>query len=197
VSVALLELVETSLAGHSPNPLPLRASARRCAVAVILQLRGGDLAVLMIKRAEREGDPWSGHMAFPGGRKEPQDRNGYVTAVRETWEEIGLQLGPQDRCVGKLSDLQTHPNDPQQAMVVTPFVFILEREVMLSLNYEVADVLWVPLNFLLNAANRQSMLWHRGDTALSLPCYHFSGQRIWGMSLRMLDELMALMQASG
>jgi len=192
VSIALLELVETTLAEHAPTALASRQWAQRCAVALILQLRDAQLSVLMIKRAERAGDPWSGHMAFPGGRKEPQDRNGYAIAVRETSEEIGLALGSQDRCLGKLSDLQIHPDDPARALVVTPFVFLLQRDALLTLNHEVADVIWVPLHFLLAPENRQSMLWHRGETALDLPCYHFSNQRIWGLSLRMLDELMAL-----
>ena len=59
----------------------------------------------MIKRAEREGDPWSGHMAFPGGRKDPGDRNGFACAVRETEEEVGLQLGDGDKCIGRLSEV--------------------------------------------------------------------------------------------
>jgi hypothetical protein len=96
VSVSLLQLIETRLGEHSPGRKLLRPLMKRSAVAMILQVRDGELHILMIKRAEREGDPWSGHMAFPGGRMDKTDANGYAVAVRETSEEVGLALGPQD-----------------------------------------------------------------------------------------------------
>ncbi len=86
MSVSLLQLIETRLAEHSPGRKLFRQFRKRSAVAIILQVREGELHILMIKRAEREGDPWSGHMAFPGGRMDPTDQNGYAVAVRETEE---------------------------------------------------------------------------------------------------------------
>lgn len=67
VSVSLLQLVERRLASHRPNRKFLRPLMQRSAVALILKVIEGELNVLMIKRADRAGDPWSGHMAFPGG----------------------------------------------------------------------------------------------------------------------------------
>ena len=99
MSVPLLQLIETRLADHSPGRKLLRRLMKRSSVAMVLQVRQGELHILMIKRAEREGDPWSGHMAFPGGRMDKGDANGYAVAVRETEEEVGLTLGPQ-RCPG-------------------------------------------------------------------------------------------------
>mgnify|MGYP001813096738 CR=1 FL=1 len=90
MSVPLLQLIETRLADHKPRRKWLRRYTKRSAVALILQIREGELNVLMIKRAERKGDPWSGHMAFPGGRMDPGDDHGYAVAVRETEEEVGL-----------------------------------------------------------------------------------------------------------
>ena len=75
-----------------------------------LEVRAGELHILMIKRADREGDPWSGHMAFPGGRMDKADAHGYAVAVRETEEEVGLSLGPLDQCIGRLSDLNARPH---------------------------------------------------------------------------------------
>ena len=167
---------------------------KRSAVAMILQLHDGELHILMIKRAEREGDPWSGHMAFPGGRMDPGDAHGYAVAVRETAEEVGLALGPDDTCIGRLSEINARPQRGALGMVVSPFVFRLNREVNFTPNYEVAEVVWVPLEFLLNTDNREQMTWQFKGAKISMPCYFFEGRRIWGLSLVMLDELMDLVE---
>ncbi len=145
----------------------------------------------MIKRAEREGDQWSGHMAFPGGRMEPEDDNGLATAVRETEEEIGLSLGAADRCLGRLSDLRARPRRGL-GMAVSAYLFLLEREVEFRPNREVAEVVWVPLAHLLDETNREELLWLGRLLGIRLPCYYYRDRCIWGLSLRMLDELMEL-----
>ena len=165
---------------------------KRSAVALILQVRDGELHILMIKRAEREGDPWSGHMAFPGGRKDPGDVNGFACAVRETDEEIGLQLLDEDLCIGRLSEINAMKRLRGFGMAVTPFVFRLTREVSFDPNHEVAEIVWVPLEFLLETDNREQMEWQFRGVDLTLPCYFFEGRRIWGLSLSMLDELLSL-----
>ena len=165
---------------------------RRSAVALILQVRNGELNILMIKRAEREGDPWSGQMAFPGGRMERSDAHGFAVAVRETREEIGLSLGDEDRCNGRLTDLNTRPHRGLYGMTVTPSVVRLDREVSFDPNYEVAEVVWIPLEFLLNTDNREDMTWEYRGLSVKMPCYFYGRRRIWGLSLMMLDELMDL-----
>ena len=167
---------------------------KRSAVALILQVRQGELHILMIKRAEREGDPWSGHMAFPGGRMDKADPHGYAVAVRETEEEVGLALGPQDRCIGRLSDINARPHKGAFGMAVSPFVFRLDREVDFTPNHEVAEVLWVPLEFLLDTDNREEMVWQYRGIEIPMPCYFYGKRRIWGLSLMMLDELMDLVE---
>ncbi|MDP5071772.1 MAG: NUDIX domain-containing protein, partial [Congregibacter sp.] len=92
MSISLLQMAESGLANHRPSRKWLKGIMKRAAVALVLQLRDGELGVLMIRRAEREGDPWSGQMAFPGGRMDKTDANGYAVAVRETHEEVGLLL---------------------------------------------------------------------------------------------------------
>jgi hypothetical protein len=79
-------------------------------------------------------------------------------------------------------------------MAVTPFVFRLNREVRFDPNYEVAEVVWVPLEFLLEPSNRQEMEWTFRGMKINLPCYFYEGRRIWGLSLNMLDELMGLLE---
>jgi 8-oxo-dGTP pyrophosphatase MutT (NUDIX family) len=194
LSVSLLQLIEGSLAEHAPRRKWLRRVRKRSAVAMILKVIAGELHIVMIKRAEREGDPWSGHMAFPGGRMDPDDPNGYAVAVRETEEEIGLCLGQQDPCIGRLSDITARPRLGGLGMIVTPYVFRLDRAVRFTPNYEVAEVVWVPLEFLLDTDNRQEMVWQRKGVGISMPCYFYEGRRIWGLSLLMLDELMDLVE---
>jgi 8-oxo-dGTP pyrophosphatase MutT (NUDIX family) len=194
LSVPLLQLIETRLSQHKPGRKLLRPLMKRSAVAMILQLRDGGLQILMIKRADRVGDPWSGQMAFPGGRMDPDDRHGYAVAVRETHEEVGLLLTEADACIGRLSDLNARPHKGALGMAVSPFVFRLDRKVKFRPNYEVAETVWVPLEFLLDTANRETMVWERKGLKIPMPCYFYEGRRIWGLSLMMLDELMDLVE---
>ena len=194
MSIALLQLLETRLEEHSPGKKLLRRLKKRSAVAMILQVREGELNILMIKRAERQGDPWSGHMAFPGGRMDPGDASAFAAAVRETEEEVGLVLGSEEECIGRLSDLSARPRLGALGMTVTPFVFRLEREVTFAPNYEVAEVVWVPLEFLLTIENREQMVWKYKDLEMTVPCYKYEGRTIWGLSLMMLDELLDLIE---
>ena len=173
--ISLLQLIETRLADHSPQRKRLRALRKRAAVAMVLQVREGELHILMIKRAERDGDPWSGHMAFPGGRMEASDASGFEAARRE---------------------LNARPSRGSLGMIVTPFVFRMDREVEFTPNYEVAEVVWVPLEFLLDLDNRQQMTWSFKGVDIPMPCYFYGKRRIWGMSLMMLDELLDLVEGS-
>jgi hypothetical protein len=79
-------------------------------------------------------------------------------------------------------------------MAVTPFVFRLDREVRFQPNAEVAEVVWVPLEFLLDPDNRQQMEWKVGGVKIPMPCYFYGDKCIWGLSLMMLDELMDLVE---
>ena len=150
-----LQQIEHLLAKHQPRRKPLRRLLNRAAVAIILRESAGGTELLMIKRSEREGDPWSGHMAFPGGRMDRTDRHGFDVACRETEEEIGLKLTERDRCIGRLSEIMTHFQLGRRAMVVSPYVFRLDREVEFTLNHEVSEVIWVPLGFLLIRPTRK------------------------------------------
>ncbi len=189
-----LHKIENRLARHRPARKWLRPLMKRSAVAMILRERQGRLCILMIKRAEREGDPWSGQMAFPGGRMDPEDAHGFAVAVRETREEIGLDLPSTAAPIGRLSEIRARPRRGMFGLAVSPFVFRLDREAEFSPNYEVAEVVWVPLGYLLDTDNRERMHWQRGRTSLTLPCYYYGGRRIWGLSLMMLDELMDVVE---
>ncbi|MEM7016155.1 MAG: CoA pyrophosphatase [Pseudomonadota bacterium] len=184
------------LGQHIPVKNYWRRLVTRAAVTVILRnsATDGGIETLMIRRALREGDPWSGHMAFPGGRLQDEDPDVYAAAIRELEEEIGLPAPGYLSYLGRLSDTLTRRHDDQaMPMVVTPFVFKLEREPeQLYPNHEVAEIVWAPLPFLADYDNREIMYWHRNGEDVELPCYFYEDRRIWGLSLRMLDELIEL-----
>ena len=143
----------------------------------------------MIRRSEHPQDPWSGHMAFPGGRRDPEDVSSLATALRETEEEIGVVLPPES-LLGPLSPLRVPYRVSNKAMVIEPFVFCLEERMELVPNEEVAGVYFFSLSSLLRGEGRgEFQLPHRGEDLL-LDCIDQQGVRIWGLSLRMLDELL-------
>lgn len=164
-----------------------RRWARHAAVALLLREGADGLEVLMIRRAERDGDRWSGQMAFPGGVLDAADRNTIAAAARETHEEIGIDLGRHARPLGRLSDIGSPSHRGQRRpMVISPYVFALDSLPPLQLNHEVAAVMWVPLRFLAERANRGTVEWRH----LRLACYTYRDCMIWGLSLQMLDELL-------
>ena len=186
-----MEIATQLLEAYQPRRKFVRRWLARSAVGVYLSdhERNG-LHVLMIKRAERTGDPWSGHMAFPGGRKDRADPNTLVTAKRETLEEIALDADRHAQLLGRLSDIPTHPRLRSGPMIITPYVFRLHSIPEFAPNYEVDEVLWVPLGFLADRSNREKMRWAPNGIPIEMPCYMYRERRIWGLSLMMLDELL-------
>lgn len=163
---------------------------KRAAVAIALQERQDGISLLMIQRAKREGDPWSGHMGFPGGRRDRSDRDDLYCAIRETREEIGVDL---EQCATKLCELGEvntgwRPDRPE--MLVQPFVFLMNDEPVFTLNYEVDDTIWVPLKYLMDRSNRVPLKWQWKGEPQESDSYLYKGKRIWGLSLLMIDELL-------
>lgn len=167
--------------------LPPQAQA---AVALILAPRVEDsgLEALLIRRAERAGDPWSGHMALPGGRREPSDVDLIATACRETREETGLDLG-EARVLGRLDDLRPI-RQSERVLAVRPFVFALPVARAPRPSAEVAESLWIPLDELRRGAGE---VWveHRG-TPLRVAAFRHGERIIWGMTQRALAALLEL-----
>ncbi len=147
-------------------------------------------SVLLIRRAERSGDPWSGHIGLPGGRAERGDADLVATAIRETVEEIGWPLS-REALVGELDDVW--PNTPlPQIIVVRPFVFTVSDRRSPSLSQEVAEAFWVPLAELRNPAIlRDTPLQVRGHP-LVFPAYHLPQGIVWGLTERILTPLLSL-----
>jgi len=156
------------------------------AVAVVL-VPSPD-AVLLIRRAERAGDPWSGHMALPGGRRSAEDDDLVATAIRETTEEVGLPLARSD-LLGSLDDVV--PRTPVlPPIAVRPFVFTLPRRPHLVPNPEVAAMRWVHLDQLLHPQTYHSVrLQIRGESR-DVPAYELDEAVVWGMTERIMTSLL-------
>ncbi len=150
--------------------------------------------VLLIQRAIHPGDPWSGHLAFPGGRRDVNDRDGLATAVRETREEVGVPLDPSHQLLGRLGAV-TARGAGQPGLVIEPFVFEAPYQPTFQLDErEVARAFWVPLPALLSGQHDTFVEVTRGSTRFRMPATQIHDQVLWGMTYEMLRSLAKLAQ---
>ncbi|MGH7674568.1 MAG: NUDIX hydrolase [Gemmatimonadales bacterium] len=182
-----LARVRQVLAAHVPR-VEDAPEARPAAVALVLLEGARGLELLLIKRAERQGDPWSGQIALPGGRRDPSDADLLATALRETLEETGVDLARAER-LGTLDDL--YPRTPVlPPVVVRPYVFALAKRPTLSLSAEVRDAFWVPLAALRAPGVRRDTVVAVRGVELIFPAYHHGGHVVWGMTERILTPFL-------
>jgi 8-oxo-dGTP pyrophosphatase MutT (NUDIX family) len=170
---------------------------RRAAVALVFRAgESGSPELLFIKRAEYPGDPWSGQIAFPGGREEAGDANLAQTAVRETREETGLDLEHNAMILGALNDLR-----PQTvrlpAIIVRPYVLLIGASPKLALSDEVALAFWIPLDALKRQESWQETAVQARGVQMNRRAFVHEGHIIWGMTERILAQLLALLAESG
>ena len=183
---ARLTRLRDRLAGHRPRVDDRGEPLIWAAVAVILAPDPD--SILLIRRADRAGDPWSGHMALPGGRQDPSEPDLVTTAVRETVEEVGLVLQPE-HLLGSLDDVV--PRTPSlPPIAVRPYVFALDRRPELTLNPEVAAARWVPLGLLLDPDTYDSVRLEILGESREFPAYRLDDSVVWGMTERILSSLL-------
>jgi 8-oxo-dGTP pyrophosphatase MutT (NUDIX family) len=171
--------------------IPQEGGERYAAIAVVFRAGAENHPeLLMIKRAEHESDPWSGHVALPGGRMEPRDRDLEETAVRETWEETGVDLRAHGRVLGRLDDLA--PRTPVlPPLVIRPYVAVVEPDVTIVANPEVADAFWVPLPALRERASwGMGLVDIRGHGEREVGVFRHQQHTVWGLTERVLRDLM-------
>lgn len=178
--------VRFALGSRSPARVPDPVSAR-AAVAVILREGPAGFEILFIRRAEADGDPWSGHMGFPGGRAEPGEELA-ATAVRETLEETGIDLAAHGELLGVLDEVRAMARMQALDLAITPFVFRLQGPAEFVPNPEVTSLHWLPLDELRGPRWESTMEYaHQGST-LRFPCLRFEELVIWGLTYRMFTS---------
>ncbi len=176
----ILARVTKKLVPHEPP----QKGQRFAAVSVILRDTQFP-SVLLIKRAERTGDPWSGQVAFPGGKMQSGDGTARDTAVRETMEEVGVDLGRAD-FVGYAPVATTHTGN----MEVVPAVFVLREGVEIRPNEEVASYRWVDLEDLLAPKAQSSYKLSFGGKDAELPAFKVDDYVVWGLTHRILSSIL-------
>ncbi len=172
------------------EPVPSQA-----AVAMILAEGAAELEVCFIRRAERDGDPWSGQVAFPGGRADPNDADAMSVAERETWEEVGLRLHREHR-VGALP--RRAVARPRAELTLSPFVYYMghgaQQQAVVREIREVAEVFWVPLGHLRADHAATELEYPIGGVPSIFPGIRFNHHVIWGLTLSVLDSFFELVR---
>ena len=186
-----LERIRRRLTDHRPSLSEADLGRSRAAVALVLYAPAPEPPeLLFIERAQREGDPWSGQMAFPGGRWEPQDRDLATTAARETQEEVGLGLG---RAIARLDDFAGTRATGRHQVVVSPFVYALEKRPDLFPNPEVNATVWVPLPSLLDPGSRRKYEFGPPGAGGPFESIFYDPYTIWGLTHRILWNFFELL----
>lgn len=183
------ELEDVRIALRRPPATIDDAGLARSAVAAIFT---PGRRLWLIRRAERSGDPWSGHLGFPGGRHHPDDASLRHTAERETREELGVELADAE-LLGQLDDLRTRPI---RSLTVRAYVYRVDHPLVVTPNHEVADVLTLGLDALLEGVGRGRMTWPE-PVGLPLPCVETPHGRLWGLTLHLVDDLLDRIDGRG
>ena len=189
-----LETIEARLANQTFTTQEIVPGQREAAVALVLQPKVSGLRALFILRAKKEGDPWSGQMALPGGHRETIDADLVETARRETHEEIGLDLNQAGRYLGSLGGIRANPRAGFD-LVVTPQVFALEdKAVPLQPNEEVAEVLWGNLDEMISGRSLTDASFPEFQREGTFPGYQVGAQVVWGLTFRMINDFFDLIR---
>lgn len=177
-------------ASDPDDPEPRPGEALQAAVSLVL--RGADeLELLLIKRARFEGDPWSGHMALPGGRRDPDDESLLETAIRETGEEVGIRLEDAGSLhLGRLEEVS--PSSARlPSLSIHPFVFGVHRSTAARTeSREVASARWVAVERLRTPGAVESVEIEVGGERRTFPCFRVGSEVVWGLTYRIVSQFL-------
>ncbi len=183
--MATVRHIQSALQGHSPLLLDGNS---RAAVAMVLRERELGPEVLLIERSTKADDPWSGHMAFPGGRLDPGETVEQA-ARRETHEEVGLSLHDAEP-LGRLDDLTGRRAGASMGLIISAFVFQHHGETPLVVQEaEVAEALWVPISHL-SAPDRHIHKPFHGTGGMAFPGIVVGNPDrhiVWGLTYRFIE----------
>ncbi len=190
-----VDLIRRRLSEHDPTLAERRDPlAFEAAVALILhETADTGPEILFIERALREGDPWSGQMAFPGGRRDREDRDLERTAARETREEVGVVLGAP---LGQLDEFEGRRGGRPQPLIVAPYVYALEERPAVVPNHEVSSTVWVPLRWILHPDSAVQYSLEREEYGGTFPAIHYERYTIWGLTYRILSTFVEVLGRS-
>ncbi|SUZ57389.1 uncharacterized protein METZ01_LOCUS10243 [marine metagenome] len=196
VSHLSIQHIRASVAAHQPERFAVNNETRQAAVAVVLHESDDGSEILFIKRAQHDADPWSGHMAFPGGHRDPVDVSLQAAAVRETREEIGLDLDGAT-FLGSLSQQRAMPRGRTTDMLVAPFVFEIDTVPVFSPNHEVNEVVWGSLDRMLDRSLCDTETRHIGSNSTRFNGYRLTGGHfVWGLTYRALQTFFKVLDPS-
>ena len=160
------------------------------AVMMIIRNNGKCFSTFLIKRSTNDNDVFSGHMAFPGGKKNADDENKLETAFRETHEEVGLDLRNRPQILGHLDDCK--PSTPAaRKFIVRPYVTYIKEDYPLNFNYEVSEAVWIPLEDL-RSIYLSNLKKYKGKFIKEAFEYNYNEYFIWGLTGRILNNFFDL-----
>ena len=182
--------IRRAVALHHPQGVVRHEGTRKASVAVVFRQGCKGVEVLFIRRAERDGDPWSGQIAFPGGHVDPGDASLRAAAQREAMEEIGLLL-ERAEFLGEMTPRQTSRRTESFNFWVYPFVYVIDETPELLPNHEVKEVIWVSLECMSeeSARKRVELSWEGGVISVEGFCLT-GGLFVWGLTFRILQTLL-------
>ncbi len=189
----LVQRIESSLQANPGRKLSNATDSELPKAAVTMLLRqdlaSNQLVTLLIKRSAREGDPWSGNMAFPGGRSTPWDNDILDTAVREAMEETAIDLRNQCRILGTLDEIKASAFN----ICVTPYVALAPEKIIVKIDgREVETFVWIPLSFFIDRKNALPYKIERLGSTVEVPSYQYLGQHVvWGMTFRIIQDFIS------
>ena len=185
-----LQWVRRAFSGRSTSATSASPEGRHAVVAAILRDSPEGAEVLLIRRAEHDLDPWSGHMALPGGHGDTVDTSLVATAVREIAEEVGLDLHQHAELLGPLPELVAAPTK----LAIYPLVFALSPGQEPEPNpREVAEVVWATLDHLRSPAALSSYEMLVREQRHRFPAFDVRGRIVWGLTYRILGNLLSLL----
>ncbi|PIP95538.1 MAG: hypothetical protein COW00_11540 [Bdellovibrio sp. CG12_big_fil_rev_8_21_14_0_65_39_13] len=165
---------------------------KQASVSIIISQQDSEFKILFIKRVTHPLDPWSGHMAFPGGHLDIGSENSLEAAMREAREEVGLNLCQFGEYLGSLDDFQVHFKGVPQSFIIYPHVFFLNPEAVNQVvpdESEVASYFWINLDHFNQSQNMKPYHYQIGNQVVELPSFEFQEEFIWGITYMIMMDL--------